>query len=503
MARARKWVVAAVAVVLIAGGGGYYAYRQGAADPAAPANGPLDADDLAARAQARGLSAGGLVQLLVADAAVERFAEQAAGERTSAADKARAVVDALRKRAAAQAFVPWSLSEARPGAPRTAAETLAAIGKDGARLQLYPLEVAALGVAALRALDVPAMLAEAFPAAGERAPLDPSGRLGYFAIALPGEKGAAASVFDPYGGRAQLGEHTLLQDPEALGAALSLRALGRLEANEDPAAALRDSDAAVALLPTSPTVRSARGTALLLSAASEQGRAELQAAAQMRPDGPRRNNLAMIELAMGDAERATRELSQALEREPDFALGHVTLAAVHLARGERDQARAELDKAQALDPGLPSLLLSYAELHASGGQLEQAIGEAQRAVDARPGNPQARLLLARIYREAGRYDAMREQARKVLALAPAALQERTRELLKRLLGPSALDQDPAPSADSAEPALPGVASPSDPLKLDAPGAGRPTAPGPGTLQGSPAEPKLRLTEPGARLKLEQ
>ena len=498
-ARPRRWLPALlVLAVLAAAGGGYYAYRQRAIDPNAPASGPLDAEDLAERMKARGVDAGELVSLLEADAAVERFAERAAGGRSSPSEKARAVVDALRKRAAAQAFVPWSLSEARPGAPHTAAKTLAAISKDGARQRLYPLEVAALGVAALRALDVPAMLAEAFSAAGERTPLDPSGRLGYFAIALPAENGAAEMLFDPYGGRAKLGEHALLQDPQALGAALSLRALGRLEANEDPALALRDADAAVALLPTSPSVRSARGTALLLSGASEPGRGELQAAAQMRPDGPRRNNVAMLALAMGDAERATRELSQALEREPDFALGHVTMAAVHLARGERDQARAELDKAQALDPALPALQLSYAELHASGGQLEQAIVEAQRAVDARPGNPQARLLLARIYREAGRYDAMREQARKVLALAPAALQDRTRDLLRRLLGPSALEQDPQPSADS-EPAVPDS---TDALKLAPPGAA-PAAPGAGTLQGAPAEPKLRLTDPGARLKLDQ
>ena len=504
--RRKGWLFAVVGLAVLGAGGGVYYYKQRAANPSAPAHGPLDPDDLNARMRAKGIDVGELAQLLRADAAVERFAEAAASGRSSAPDKARGVVDALRKRAAVQAFVPWSLSDARPSAPRTAAKTAAALSKDGARLQLYPLEVAALAVAALRALDVPAMIAEVFGASDDKAPLDPSGRLGYFAVALRGEQGKPDQLFDPYGGRSALGDHVLLEDPQALGAALSLRALGRLEANEDPASALKDADAAVALLPTSPTLRSARGSALLLNAASDPGRAELEAAAQMRPDGPRRNNLAMLLLASGDADRAARELAQALEREPDFALGHVTLAAVHMARGERDQATAELDKARALEPELPALALSYAELHASGGQLDQAIGECLRAVEARPTNPQARLLLARIYREAGKYDPMREQARKVLELAPAALQARTRELITRLLGPTALESPEPGPGDGAAPA---PAAP-DHLALDpqaAPSGPRlhlgDDTPRTGTLQGAPGEPKLHLTEPGARLKLDQ
>jgi tetratricopeptide (TPR) repeat protein len=228
----------------------------------------------------------------------------------------------------------------------------------------------------------------------------------------------------------------------------------------------------------------------------------------MRSDPPRRNNLAMVLLASGDADRAARELSQALEHAPDFALGHVTLAAVHMGRGERADAQAELDKARALDPQLPALALSYAELHASSGQLEQAIGEAQRAVEARPSNPQGRLLLARIYREAGKYDPMREQARKVLELTPSALQARTRELITRLLGPTALE-NPEPSADDSAGAAPPAPGAPDHLSLDSSPASGPRlhlnddAPRSGTLQGAPGEPKLRLTEPGARLKLDQ
>ena len=406
--------------------------------------------------------------------------------------------------------MPWSRSDAREGPPFTAVETLRALEKDGARRKLYPLELAALGVAALRALDVDARPCEVFGASTLRAPLDPSGRLGYFAVAVMGGTGGSPKLFDPYGGltQAQLGEPALLTDLEAIGAALALQALGRLEANEDPALALHDAEAAVALLPTSPSVRGARGTALLLSAAPEPGMREIEAAAQMRPDAPRKNNLAMIALAMGDGPRAMRELSQALEKSPDFALAHLTLAAAQLGSGEREQARAELDKAEALDPDLPALPLTRAELFASGGELEPALAEARRAVKLKPSNPQARLLVGRLLRQAGRYDEMRVEARATLALAPPALRDRTAELIKRLLGPTALEAPTdAPDAGAA-PAPPGHLSlgagpggtPDIPkLRLLPEGrtGGLQGSPQSGALQGASGAPRLRLADPGS------
>jgi tetratricopeptide (TPR) repeat protein len=477
----------------------------------------MAASTLATELSKRGVEAGGLAKLLEPDDAIEEFAERAAGSASSPSDKANAIVTALQARRSAQAFVPWSLSEPRAEPPMTAAETLAAITKNGARKELYPLEVAALAVSALRTLDVSAQLAEVTALGDERTPPDPSGRFGYFVVALPAaQKDQPAQFFDAYGGRKALQPKSpmLLSDVEAVGAALSLRASDRLADNEDPAEALKDADAAVKLLPSSASVRTARGTVLLASAASDLGSAELQAAAQLAPDAPRRNNLAMLYLAMGDGDRAVRELSQALSEQPDFALGHLTLAAVHLAQGERDQARAELEKADALSPGLPGAQLTWAQYYASSGNVAEAIASAQRAVDARPKDPQSRLLLAGLYRQAARYDAMREQARKVLELTPAALQPRMRELIGRLLGPTALQVDAEPEE---APSAGGVAAAPEPGALPEPqhlelGDGNgssgsrlrlldDSAPSTGSLKGSDGAPKLRLKEPGTGLTL--
>jgi len=311
-------------------------------------------------------------------------------------------------------------------------------------------------------------------------PLDPSGRLGYYAIALGATK-EKARIFDVYGGRAELTgceQCALLGDLEAIGAALVLRASARMIANEDPAAALRDVDAAAKLSPSSPTVRSARGAALLANGATDLGQSELEAAAQLLPDPARGNNLAMLHMALGEGERATQEVARALERQPDFALARVTLAQIHLARGERDLARSELEKAEALDPKLPGLPLTWAEFHASAGENDQAIEYARRAVEARPRDAQVRLMLARIYRQASRYEEMRIEARAALALAPTSLAGRMHELIERMLGPTALAVD---ANDPAE-AAPGES--------------------PDLLQPDSKPSKLRLTEPGTSLKLD-
>jgi tetratricopeptide (TPR) repeat protein len=518
---ARRGVLVAVcgAALLAAGAAGYFLYQreQVEPEPAELSRTPLSRRALDRALERRAVKGEALAGLLEPDDAVERFAERAAASASGGADKARALVKALQARAAAKAFVVQPLSEPRAEPPRTAGQVASAIARDGAREQLYPLEVAALAVAALRALDVPAMLAEVHDVSGERAPLDPSGRFGYFAVALIGERGAAPQLVDAYGGRAKLAPRgqAVLSDIEAVGAALSLRAGARLARNEDPAQALRDADAAVALLPGSPSVRTQRATVLLASAASEPGTAELQAAAQIASDSARRNNLAMLHLARGDGERAAREVSQALAEHPDYALAHVTLAAVQLASGEREQARAALQRAEALQPDLHALALTWAQFHASAGQLDAALSYAERAVKARPEDPQSRLLLGGLYRQAARYDAMREQARAVMQRTPAALQSRMRELIGRLLGPTALepatdtedtDTQPAPDADAPR-------AGSQTLKLDeAPGAQQGTRlrlldresggdPGTGPLKAQDGAPTLRLKEPGTGLTL--
>jgi tetratricopeptide (TPR) repeat protein len=511
--RARRPGLWAALLVVVLGAGGSAGYavwqRDLHPDAATLAGKPLSQRVVRRELEQRAVNADALARLLEPDAAVEQFAKRATMGASSAADKARAVVKAVRARFQAQAFVSWSLSDPRQGPVRVAAETAKALERDGGRNELYPLEVAALAVSALRAVDVPAMLVEAFAWPGERVPLDPSGRFGYFAVGL--REGNALRAFDAYGGRAEqatCADCTQLGDLEAIGAALSLRATQRLADNEDPARALRDADAAIKLLPGSASVRGARGAVLLANGANETGQSELEAAAQMRPDGPRRNNLAMLSVALGDGERAAREIAQVLEAQPDFALAHVTLAQIQLATNEREQARAELDKAEALDPRIPVIALTRAQYFAIANQNDQAVAECKRASQERPNDPQVHLMLARIYRQAGQYEQMRAEARTVMTLVPAELSARTHELLEHLLGPTAFAPDVTADTGAAPAAAPSAGS--APVAASAPGAGDAphlqlrdpqSGPSAGTLQPSDGTPRLRLQDPGSGFKL--
>src|SRR5690242_18011134 len=68
--RSKGWLVGVLVLLAAGAGGGFYFYKERASHPAAPAHGPLDADDLAARMKAKSIDAGELTQLFAADAAV-------------------------------------------------------------------------------------------------------------------------------------------------------------------------------------------------------------------------------------------------------------------------------------------------------------------------------------------------------------------------------------------------------------------------------------------------
>ncbi|MDH5672972.1 MAG: tetratricopeptide repeat protein [Myxococcales bacterium] len=485
---------------------------------------------VAAELKKRGIEAGELARLLAADDAVLSFAREAAGSADSDAAKAEALVKAIRARASAGAFVPWSMVEPRAGALRLGGELLSSLGKDGARERHYPLELAALTVAALRALSTeqPVYLAEVYAYPDEKAPLDASGRFGYFAVALGGtpegaknEKGQQAQakavkprLFDPYGGRSAQpapGELRLLTDLEAVGAALSLKANQVLGQNGEPAAALRDADAAIALYPTSASVRTTRGMVLLSSGGEQEGRGELEAAAQMRPDGPRRHNAAVLALATGGQSEASKQLALALEQYPEYAAALTTLATLQMASGEREQAQSTLERVEGLDRELPSLPLAWAQWYMSGGDLQQALARAERAVELSPDNPQPRLMLARMQRQAGDYDGMRAHARKVMELVAESQKSRTKLLIEQLLGPTALEAPDAFDAEDDGTPDGGIGELADPGQLDlssgsklmgGEGNSGPSllgGDGPGSLKLGGGAPKLRLGGSGSGL----
>ncbi len=441
----RPWLWWAVGGVLVAAGVGYAFWASEAPDvvgdeiPLAP----LDRDAVTGHLRRQGVDAREMSTLLVPTEAIEAWAERAAGSASGAEAKARAVQQAIRQRVEEAAFVRWSLGVPRESPPAATEQVLTLLSEDEARHHLYPLEVAAVMTTALRALDVDAMVAEVIRFPGARTPPDPSGQLGYFAVAVyPGEAGQGDPVyFDPYGGRAEAPEARVLTDLQAIAAALGHKALHLLTRESDAERSLEAVSQALRLDARSPSLRATRAAILLVAGHVDEGVRELQAARQLRTDAPRRNLVAGIYLAPGlqDLDAASQEVSQALEEYPEFAPGRATLAAIHLARQEYDEARTELDEAQRLDPELHVLPQLWANYYVVTGEVDRAIEHARESIARNPGDVQAHLLAARIYRQAARYDLMRREAHEVLDRTPPARRAQMRTVITQLLGPTALD----------------------------------------------------------------
>ncbi|GAB4195949.1 MAG: hypothetical protein OHK0013_02670 [Sandaracinaceae bacterium] len=454
-------VPGAIAVLIAAVIGGYAVWRSNAPEQVGDEI-PLRAlseSTLQGHLRRLRANAGELRDLLVASEAIEGFATRAAQGRSDAMAIAEGVQAALRQKANDRAFVRWSLGVPRDTPPGTATEAYESIREPGAAVRLYPIEVAAIAVAALRSRGVSAMVAEIHRFPGDGAPPDPSGQLGYYGVAVyQGEVGdGEPRILDPWGGHESTpdeDDYRVLNDVEAVGAAVNVRALHLLVRENDPERALEASSQAIRMCPRSPAARAVRGAILLVAGNPNEAMAELEAARQIRSDGPRRNLIAGLYMAREDLEGAQRELSAALEEFPDYAHAHATLAAVHMANGEPDLARAELDAAERADPDLHMLPALRANYYATQGDLERAVTEIGRAVEANP-DFNTRLAAAQIYRQAGRYDDMRREARAVLALVPEARRDQLRELLSRRLGASAF-ADPIEEEEITDEELAGI-----------------------------------------------
>lgn len=406
------------------------------------ADAPLDQEILEAHLRRHHVDARPLTRFLVADDGLEALGTSAHGSGSQAL--AQSVYESIRARAAAGAMSTWSMGVPRETPIENASAAWSWLEEDGTHRRLYPLEVAAVMASALRTRGVNAMIAEAFAFPGDHAPPDASGHFGYFVVAVyDGEAGEGdPHYYDPFGGHDEAPEEddvVVLNDLQVMGAALSLRAIHMLVRESDAERALSVSEDAIGLYPRSPTIRSVRGAILLAAGNAPEALQEFRAAADIREDAPRRNLLASMYLAQGETDDANREVSAALEEAPDFAAAHGTLAAIHLSSAEPDEALHELQTAERLDPDLHLLPALWANYYAGTGELDRAVEYARRAVDASAGDPQTRLMAARIYRMASRYDDMRREARAVLDATPSARREQMSDLIRQLLGPTALD----------------------------------------------------------------
>ncbi len=475
-------VPGAIVVALAAIVGGYAVWRSNAPEQVGdevPMR-PLSRGTLDGHMRRLHADAGELAGLLEADDAIEGFATRAAQGRDETMDIAEGVQAAIRQKATDRGFVRWSLGVPRDTAPGTAADAYEDMREAGNAARLYPIEVAAVAVAALRSRGVSAMVAEIHRFPGDGAPPDPSGQIGYYGVAVyEGEPGEGTPrLFDPWGGHESSpedGDYRVLNDVDAVGAAVNVRALHLLVRENDPERALETSSEAIRLCPRSPAVRAVRGAILLVAGNPNEALAELEAAQQIRSDGPRRNLIAGLHMAREDLDAAQREASAALEEFPDYAHAHATLAAIHMAQSEPDLARAELDAAERADPDLHILPSLRASFYAAQGDLEHAVTEIERAVEVNP-DFNTRLAAAQIYRQAGRYDDMRREAAAVLELVPEARREQLRELLSRRLGSTAFEDPTEEEITDEELAAIEAEGDTGELTLRAPGLTTPGAP---------------------------
>lgn len=496
-ARSHRWLVA-FALVVAAAGGGYAVYRtQTVTLEEKPPVRPLAPSELSAYLKREQVAAGPYESMFVLPERVDGWPHGA---------------DELAERLHAESS-RWSLEHPLPREMLTAEQTLALMAAREDRVKVYPLEAAVAMTALLRQYGSRAMVVEVWEIEGAEAPADPSGTLGYFVTALfEGDGDTPTAFIDPWGAGAEISPAgaRVLRDTEVVGAALATEATRLFARSGDGTAALPMIEKALELDPLSPSLRVAHGHVLTESGGMADGARELQAAAELRPDGPRRLSLAQLALAQagmlemtGDREaadarfaEANRIVSEVVERWPRYGRAHLALATIYLGTQDLARARVELESAQRLGPNASMVWAGWAQYHLAEGDHASAAAEMTRALELDPENWQLYLQAAQIFQAAGQADAARESVAKALQMVTPEKRSKVREYAKRMIGPQAFE-DEAPTSSVQD----------EDLGLDLPEPVAPTPParadgskGPALMLGDPSNLKLR--DPDQRLKLD-
>lgn len=476
----RRGVLVGLALVAALAAGGYGIYRsQTVRLEETPPLRPLDSRELTAYLERDQVQVGGFEPMLVLVGDLDGW--------PAAPDALAAELDRRSSR--------WSLEQTLPREVMTAESTLGAVAEADARPRLYPLEAATAMAAVLRSQGTRAMVAEVWSFGGDQAPPDPSGMLGYYVTVVyePGAEEPSA-YFDPWGGRGAVApaEVRVLRDTEVIAAALGLEAVRVFTQSGDGKKALPLVDTALTLDPVSPVLRVVHATVLTESGGVPQAVSELEAAQQLRPDGPRALSLVQLRLANaamleanGDRAAAqaefgdvTRMVADVVEKFPRYGRAHLTLATIHLGLDEPERARVELETAEGLSPDAPMLWAVWAQYHRMVGDDVAASARMRRAVQLDPENWQLRVQAASILWAIGDEAEAKVQADEALRRVSTERREPLRQYLDAMMA------DIAPPTGLAPPtSMPSTASPDPVMKL-----------------GDPS--KLRLRDPGDSLQLE-
>jgi tetratricopeptide (TPR) repeat protein len=442
----RAGVVALVALAIAALGYAAYRYQTVTLEETPPLR-PLEASELAAYLERDQIRTGTHATLFSLPAGAEGWPVEPA-----------ALAEALHRESSR-----WSLERPLPRAVFSADQTLAALQASEERVELYPLELAVLMTALLRAQGTDAMVAEVWALGEAEAPLDPSGMMGYFVTALmaPGT-GDPSAFYDPWGGRGEVSPSAVrvLRDTEGIGAALGTDAVGVFTRSGDGRDALAKVETALRLDARSPSLRVVHGTILLDSGGVPQALEELEAAVELRGDAPRRLRMAQLKLgeagmlaANGEGEAAEAALADAnrivtglIQKSPRYGRAHLTLATIHLGLADLDRARVELQAAEELSPDSPMLWAAWAQYHLAVEELDAAVTKMNRAIALHPESWQLRLQAAGVFRAAGNAEAARENADEALRLVAPERRNELRSYLDQMMGPAQRDlPDPVAS----------------------------------------------------------
>lgn len=289
---------------------------------------------------------------------------------------------------------PFEWADPREQSFRLPSELLQAI--DNGNRRAYPLEVAALAAAMTRSRAggrLHAKIVEVLEFEGLRSP-DPSGRLGYYLIEIEGER---HDVFGLGGGK-EATRVRVLDDREALGAAIAVKAFIELTQGGEIGEGIRATRRARELDPKSPSIRAIEGTILISAGEIDDGERELQAALSLGADPARKNILAGFRMSMGDLRAADQIISEALREDPELAPAYVTRAAIDLSMEQPYAARRALERAETLDPTLPSLPILFAQLDLMEGRPTEALRRVREQIAAHPDDAQTHLAALPIFK---------------------------------------------------------------------------------------------------------
>jgi predicted Zn-dependent protease len=490
----RRWLVVG-ALLLVAAGVGYGVYRSTVVTlEETPPLRPLEPRELSAYLERDQIDVGAYQSMLMLQGEAERWLGD--GREIAAKLKAERAL--------------WALEGPLAREVLTAEQVLAKLDASEEQARMYPLELASALTALLRERGVRAMVAEAWELEGTGSPADPSGLLGYFVTAVyEGDASEPTSYLDPWGGRQALPSSLrVLRDTEVIAAALGIEAARIFTGSGDGAKALPLIENALLLDPVSPTLRGVNATVLVQSGGLPQALRELEAARQLRPDGPRQLNIVQLLLAQAGLLEMSGELraaeaqfnegqrvvAEVLEQWPRYGRAHVMMATIHLGRGDPERATLELEAAEALSPDSPMLWTIWAQHDLEQGDPIAGASKMKRALALDPENWQLQIQAARVFHDAGDEELAAEQAAAAVARVPASKRAEVQRFLEEAMGPRALGRDPIAEGNTGR-------------DLQLPD---PTIAGPRPASGSPGEPglilgdpsNLRLRDPDQTLKLD-